>query len=221
MAKILIVEDEVELSQVVAKYLQAAGFETQEFSRGEGVVAWVKQNKPDVILLDWNLPGQDGLSICKEICAFSEIPIIMTTAKVDEIDRLIGLEAGADDYVCKPYSAKEVVARVKVRLRRMNRLATQEPSLQLDESLMSIHFKGTTLQLTAIEFNLFRLFYHNPRRIYSRQHIMDRVYQDYRVVSERTIDSHIRNLRLKLTQLSPDQDLIQSIYAVGYKYEPM
>jgi len=172
-------------------------------------------------LLDWNLPGQDGLSICKEICAFSEIPIIMTTAKVDEIDRLIGLEAGADDYVCKPYSAKEVVARVKVRLRRLNRLTTQEPSLQLDESLMSIRFEGTTLQLTAIEFNLFSLFYHNPRRIYSRQHIMDRVYQDYRVVSERTIDSHIRNLRLKLNQLSPDQDLIQSIYAVGYKYEPM
>jgi len=221
MAKILIVEDEVELSLVVTKYLQAAGFETQEFASGEGVVAWVKQNKPDVILLDWNLPGQDGLSICKEICAFSEIPIIMTTAKVDEIDRLIGLEAGADDYVCKPYSAKEVVARVKVRLRRLNRLTTQEPSLQLDESLMSIQFEGTTLQLTAIEFNLFSLFYHNPRRIYSRQHIMDRVYQDYRVVSERTIDSHIRNLRLKLNQLSPDQDLIQSIYAVGYKYEPM
>jgi len=221
MAKILIVEDEVELSQVIAKYLQAAGFETQEFASGEGVVAWVKQNKPDVILLDWNLPGQDGLSICKEICAFSEIPIIMTTAKVDEIDRLIGLEAGADDYVCKPYSAKEVVARVKVRLRRLNRLTSQEPSLQLDESLMSIRFEGTTLQLTAIEFNLFSLFYRNPRRIYSRQHIMDRVYQDYRVVSERTIDSHIRNLRLKLTQLSPDQDLIQSIYAVGYKYEPM
>ncbi len=221
MAKILIVEDEIELSQVIAKYLQAAGFETQEFSSGSGVVAWVKANSPDVILLDWNLPGQDGLSICQEICAFSDIPIIMTTAKVDEIDRLIGLDAGADDYVCKPYSAKEVVARVKVRLRRLDRLASPALSLQLDEPLMSIRFEGKTLQLTAIEFNLFSLFYHNPRRIYSRQHIMDRVYQDYRVVSERTIDSHIRNLRVKLAQLSPDQELIQSIYAVGYKYEPM
>ena len=220
MPKILIVEDEVELSHVMAKYLHAEGYLTKEFATGLGVVQWVKEHQPDVILLDWMLPGKDGLTICKEICAFCDIPIIMATAKIDEIDRLIGLDSGADDYVCKPYSAKEVVARIKARLRRLNKLEKKDNDLILVESQMCVHFASKVLQLTATEFNLFKLFFDNPNRIFSRQHIMDRVYQDYRVVSDRTIDSHIRNLRAKLNELTSDQELIHSIYSVGYKYEP-
>ena len=219
MSLILIVEDEIELAHVVAKYLQLEGFQTYEMNTGEGVVAWVKENRPDVILLDWMLPHTDGLTICKEICQFCNIPIIMVTAKVDEIDRLIGLDSGADDYVCKPYSAKELVARVKVRLRRRNNVVAQSAKIQLDENQLVVISQNNNIKLTRVEFNLLNLFFKSQGRIFSRQHIMDVVYNDYRVVSNRTIDSHIRNLRIKLAELVPDQELIHSIYAVGYKYE--
>ncbi len=220
MPLILIVEDELELATVTEKYLHHAGFDTQIIGNGLVVVNWVKQHRPDVILLDIMLPGLDGLTICQEIGEFSDTPIIMTTAKVDEIDRLIGLEAGADDYVCKPYSPREIVARVKICLRRMNKLDTFNDPVSIDEQRLSITLNGQTIVPTALEFNLFRLLYHNPRRIYSRQHIIDHIYYDYRIVSEQTVNSHIRNLRKKLTELSPDYALIHSIYAVGYRYDP-
>ncbi len=220
MPLILIVEDELELATVTEKYLLHAGFETQIIDNGLVVVDWVKQHHPDVILLDIMLPGKDGLTICQEISEFSDTPIIMTTAKVDEIDRLIGLEAGADDYVCKPYSPREVVARVKICLRRMNKQVMSNDPLSIDEQRLSITLNKQSITLTLLEFNLFRLLYHNPRRIYSRQHIIDSIYKDYRIVSEQTVNSHIRNLRKKLTELSPDYVLIHSIYAVGYRYDP-
>ncbi len=221
MPLILIVEDELELATVTEKYLQHAGFDTQIIDSGLAVVDWVKHHHPDVILLDIMLPGKDGLTICQEVCEFSDTPIIMTTAKVDEIDRLIGLEAGADDYVCKPYSPREVVARVKICLRRMNKMAMSKDPVSINEQQLSITFNGQSIELTVLEFNLFRLLYLNPRRIYTRQNIIDNIYQDYRVVSEQTVNSHIRNLRKKLSELSPDHELIYSIYAVGYRYEPL
>ncbi len=220
MPLILLVEDELELATVLEKYLHHAGFETQIIVNGLVVVDWVKQHYPDVILLDIMLPGKDGLTICQEICEFSDIPIIMTTAKVDEIDRLIGLQAGADDYVCKPYSPREVVAQVKTCLRRMNKLVMSNDPVSIDEQQLSIMLNGQSIELTVLEFNLFRLLYLNPRRIYSRQHIIDKIYLDYRVVSEQTVNSHIRNLRKKLIKLSPDHELIHSIYAAGYRYAP-
>jgi len=220
MPLILIVEDELELATVTEKYLLLADFETHIIDNGLEVVDWVKHHHPEVILLDIMLPGKDGLTICQEIGKFSDTPIIMTTAKIDEMDRLIGLEAGADDYICKPYSPREVVARVKICLRRMNKLGTSNDPLSIDEQQLSITLNGKTITLTILEFNLFRLLYHNPRRIYSRQHIIDSIYSDYRVVSEQTVNSHIRNLRKKLTELSPDHELIYSIYAVGYQYAP-
>jgi two-component system response regulator BaeR len=220
MPLILIVEDELELATVTEKYLQHAGFDTQIIDNGLVVVDWVKQHRPDVILLDIMLPGKDGLTICQEIGEFSDTPIIMTTAKIDEVDRLIGLKAGADDYVCKPYSPREVVARVKICLRRMHKLDTLNDPVSIDEQRLTITLNGQTIALTVLEFNLFRLLYHNPRRIYSRQHIIDNIYYDYRIVSEQTVNSHIRNLRKKLTDLSPDYELIHSIYAVGYRYDP-
>ncbi len=220
MPLILIVEDELELATVTEKYLQHAGFDTQIIDSGLVVVDWIKQHCPDIILLDIMLPGKDGITICQEVCEFSDTPIIMTTAKVDEIDRLIGLEAGADDYVCKPYSPREVVARVKTCLRRMNKMVMSKDPISINEKQLSITFNGQSIELTVLEFNLFRLLYLNPQRIYSRQHIINNMYQDYRVVSEQTVNSHIRNLRKKLSELSPDHELIYSIYAVGYRYEP-
>ena len=219
MSLILIVEDEVQLAHVVAKYLQLEGYQTHEISTGTGVVEWVRENRPDVILLDWMLPGKDGLTICKEICQFSNIPIIMATAKVDEIDRLIGLDSGADDYVCKPYSAKEIVARVKVRLRRLKQHGNEQDEITLNENTLTVSYNDSAKTLTRVEFNLLSLFFNSKGRIFSRQHIMDVVYSDYRVVSNRTIDNHVRNLRNKLDGLVPERELIHSIYAVVYKYE--
>ncbi|WP_281558160.1 response regulator [Thalassomonas sp. RHCl1] len=216
---ILIVEDDLDIADIVATYLQAAGFITKHLSDGNEVVGWVKSNTPTLIILDIHLPGKDGLEICREVRAFSEVPIIMATAKIEEVDRLIGLEIGADDYVCKPYSVKEVVARVKANLRRFGKLANAAGKLILDSDSFCLNYQGQAVELTAIEFALFHLLYANPSRIYSRGQIIDLVYQDYRDVSDRTVDSHIRNLRKKLSQLPLEHDFIRSIYGAGYKFE--
>ncbi len=217
---ILIVEDEVEIAEIVIVYLQAANFLTQWFDDGKGAVEWVKENEPALILLDLDLPTKSGIAVCKEVRAFSDIPIIMTTAKVKEVDRLIGLEIGADDYVCKPYSVKELIARVKVNLRRITR-QPQSDGLQVNTDNFTVSYKTVNIELTAIEFALFNLLYSNNNRIYSRNQIMDFVYPDYRDGSDRTVDSHIRNLRKKLKELPLEHELIRSIYGAGYKFEPI
>lgn len=218
---ILIVEDDKEIAEFVTMYLKAADYQTKWFDDGTDVVEWVQQNQPALILLDLDLPVKQGLDVCKEVREFSEVPIIMTTAKVEEVDRLIGLEIGADDYVCKPYSVKELVARVKANLRYANGRVHNSNDLVVDSESYTIVYKGIKVELTAIEFGLFNLLYSNPERIYSRAHIIDIVYQDYRDLSDRTVDSHIRNLRKKLKTLPLENDLIRSIYGAGYKYEPV
>ncbi len=219
MTLILIVEDDHDLAIITEKYLRKESFDTQIINDGAVVVDWVKDHRPCVILLDLMLPGKDGLTICQEINEFCNIPMIITTAKVGEIDRLIGFEAGADDYICKPYSPREVVARVKVCLRRLKGDIMVADPITVDGSRLTVNFYELTICLTAIEFNLFRLLYDRPQHIFSRQHIIDAVYQDYRVVSFLTVNSHIRNLRKKLSHISPDHELIQSIYSIGYRYE--
>lgn len=221
--KVLIVEDEADLSSVVDKYLRAAHFQTQVIDSGLEVTEWVKNHTPDFVLLDLMLPGKDGLTLCKEIRSFSEVPIIIMTAKVEEVDRLIGLETGADDYVCKPFSVRELVARVKVIMRRLGQAADKSPGktlLTVDKDKMQVFYHGQQLVLTAIEFHLFNLLYSHSGRIYSRQQIIEQVYTDFREISERTVDSHIRNLRKKIAQLGLHQEVIHSIYGVGYKFEP-
>jgi two-component system response regulator BaeR len=217
---ILIVEDEERLARLLADYLRMAGYETHQIADGNPVVEWVRANRPTLILLDLMLPGRDGLDICRDIRGFSEVPIIMTTARVEEIDRLLGLELGADDYVCKPYSPREVVARVKAVLRR-TRAAPQPQSglLQLDESSLRVSADGREVELTAVEFALLQTLYAAPGRIFSRDRLMDRIYRDHRVVSDRTIDSHVKKLRRKLAELTSDRELIHSVYGVGYRYE--
>ncbi len=219
-SKILIVEDEQRLAETHRDYLQNAGYETAWLADGLTVVPWVKNNAPDLILLDLMLPGKDGLEICKEIRSFSEVPIIMVTARAEEIDRLIGLDLGADDYICKPFSPREVVARVKTVLRRSAPQAPQsEQILSLDEERYLAIVQGQKLDLTAVEFQLLSILAQKPGQIFSRNQLMDRLYPDQRIICDRTIDSHIKNLRKKIAVAAPDLELIHSIYGVGYKYE--
>lgn len=230
MATVLVVEDEPKLAQLLADYLAQASYDSHIISEGGGVIEWVKQNQPDLVLLDLMLPGVDGLTLCREIRMFSEVPIIMVTARVEEIDRLLGLELGADDYICKPFSPREVVARVKTVLRRtyhqsdylsssLQVTPSTEHTFQLDEEKHQVHINGVPLSLTAIEFNLLKVMAKEPGRIFSRAQLIDRIYRDHRIVSERTVDSHIKKLRRKLTEAVPGSDYVQSVYSVGYKLD--
>jgi two-component system response regulator BaeR len=217
--KILIIEDETKLAELLADYLRQAGFATVCIGEGNAAMAAVQQEQPDLILLDLMLPGKDGLEICREIRSFSGVPIIMVTARVEEIDRLLGLELGADDYICKPFSPREVVARVRAVLRRAGGEAAGASGLVLDESRYRATLHGVDLELTAVEFKLLQLLAASPGRIFSRQQLMDRIYPDQRTVSDRTIDSHVKKLRKKIADISPQAQLIHSLYGVGYKYE--
>ena len=222
--RILIVEDEEKLAKLEADYLQNAGFATDSLAHGDAVVPWVKEHHPDLILLDLMLPGRDGLSICREIRSFSSTPIIMITARIEEIDRLLGLEMGADDYICKPFSPREMVARVKAVLRRLQvqtpDILTSALKLKLDPHSFRVLAEGQEIELTTVEFQLLQALYQQPGRIFSRSKLMDLIYQDQRIVSDRTIDSHIKKLRKKLSDLLPDQELIHSVYGAGYRYDP-
>ena len=217
--KILIVEDEAKLAELLRDYLQQAGFAVRIVSNGRDAVPAVREHLPDLILLDLMLPGRDGMEICRELRTFNSVPVIMTTARVEEIDRLLGLELGADDYICKPYSPREVVARVRAVLRRSNGNPPPAPGLQLDEGRYRAEWEGQSVELTAVEFQLLRFLAATPGRIYSRQQLMDRIYPDQRSVSDRTIDSHIKKLRRKLLTITAGTELIRSVYGVGYTFD--
>ena len=217
MSRILIVEDEPKLAALEADYLKAAGYETHTIGNGAEVLAWVRANAPDLILLDLMLPGRDGLEVCRELRAFSSVPIIMVTAKVEEIDRLVGLDLGADDYVCKPFSVRELVARVRAILRRGR--APAGSGLRLDEERHLAQLDGQSLDLTPVEFRLLGTLASVPGRVFSRATLLERLYADHRVVTDRTVDAHIKNLRRKLEAARPGEELVRSIYGVGYKLE--
>lgn len=219
MSTILIVEDDRDLTTTIKKYLHEDGHETHNIEDGASVVDWVKIHRPDVILLDLTLPDKDGLTICQEINNICDIPTIIITAKIKEMDRLIGFEAGADDYLCKPFSPRELVARVNVCLRRHKQVNLDDDPVTLDESHLAVQFHQQRVCLTVIEFNVFQLLYNRPQRIFSRQDIIDGVYSEAKDVSLTTVNSHIRNLRNKLSAISPEHELIQSIYSIGYRYE--
>lgn len=225
---VLIVEDEPKLASLLQDYLQQASFRTHIIDNGLHVGAWVSEHKPNILLLDLMLPGKDGLEVCKEVRSFSDLPIIMITAKVEEIDRLLGLELGADDYICKPFSPREVVARVKNVLRRTLRegntsASEMSASLQLNKDNYCVSLGTKELSLTSVEFELLRVLLDAPGKIFSRDQLMDRIYADHRVVSERTIDSHVTKLRKKLSELgdadAEGKEWIVSTYGVGYKIE--
>lgn len=220
---ILIVEDETKLAQVLRDYLQRDGYDTHLCHNGDAVLPWLSDHQPDLILLDLMLPGTDGLTLCREIRKTQSTPIIMTTARVEEIDRLLGLEMGADDYVCKPYSPREIVARVKAVLRRsqLNQgiNTDTQPTLVLPESANEVRYGERKVELTAVEARLLAELMKHPGRIFSRDQLMDAIYPDRHLVSDRTIDSHIKNLRRKLHLLAPEEEFVRSVYGAGYKYE--
>jgi len=215
--RILIVEDETKLAALEADYLKAEGFEPHCIANGLEVVPWVRSHAPDLILLDLMLPGRDGLDICRELRTFTDVPIVMVTARVEEIDRLIGLDLGADDYVCKPFSARELVARVKAILRR-GRMPVAN-ALVLDEARHRATLDGKPLDLTPVEFRLLGALAAAPGRVFSRDKLLERLYADHRVVTDRTVDAHVKNLRRKLEEVRPGTELVRSIYGVGYSLE--
>jgi two-component system response regulator BaeR len=223
---ILVVEDEPRLARLVGDYLRVAGYAARLIDNGLDVLPAVQAEPPALILLDLMLPGRDGLSICRALRRDSSVPIIMLTARVEEVDRLIGLEAGADDYICKPFSPREVVARVKAVLRRAPPVpaATAAPPppgvLHIDTTRHDARLAGQPLDLTPVEFRLLAALAAAPGRVFSRDQLLDRLHDDARALNDRTVDSHIRNLRRKLEQIAPDTDAIRSIYGVGYRFEP-
>lgn len=222
-ARILIVEDEPKLAALLADYLHAAGYRSDVAHDGLAVIDAVKHGMPDLILLDLMLPGRDGLEICREVRSFSDVPIVMMTARVEEVDRLLGLDSGADDYICKPYSPREVVARVRAILRRQRR---DEPSsthqgLVIDDAGLRATWQGKNLELTVVEFRLLKTLTASPGRVYSRDRLMDALYDDGRSVTDRTVDTHVKNLRRKLEAAAPGHDPIRSVYGAGYSYEPV
>ena len=220
---ILIVEDEIKIADLLEDYFRASQYQTTAIYNGSSVVDWVRKHSPDLILLDLMLPGKDGLDICREVRQFSTVPIIIITARVEEIDRILGLEIGADDYICKPFSPREVVARVKAIFRRLEQLLKpieQSTSvLFLDEEKYLAIFNQNKLDLTPVEFRLLYLLQRIPGKVFSRDQLMDTLYKDNRIVTDRTIDSHIKNLRKKLQQAGCINEVIHSVYGVGYKYE--
>lgn len=217
--RILIVEDEPKLAALLADYLSSAGYEPRIVGDGREVVPALKAAKFDLMLLDLMLPGRDGLEVCKDVRSFSNIPIVMVTARVEEIDRLLGLELGADDYICKPFSPREVVARVKAILRRTPQNVAQAIGrLVIDEAQFKAVLNGQVLDLTPVEFRLLKALSAAPGRVFSRQELLNTLYEDHRVVTDRTVDSHVKNLRRKLQQADPGDELIESIYGVGYRF---
>jgi two-component system response regulator BaeR len=219
---ILLVEDEVDLAEMVRDYLLAENFQVEMRHSGADVVEHVQLRPPHLILLDLMLPGKDGISICREIRQFSDVPIIMVTARAEEIDRLLGLELGADDYICKPARPREIVARVKAVLRRTlprDSAKQNNKRLLLDEQRLFASLDGKAIDLTLVEFKLLKLLVSVEGKIFSRQEIIRAIYSDNRVISERSIDSHIKKLRRKIEDVIDGDNPVQSVYGVGFKWE--
>lgn len=223
--RVLIIEDEPKLAAVLRDYLIADGASVDIVDHGDDALPALRLSVPDLVLLDLMLPGTDGLTICRELRLFSTVPVIMVTARVEEIDRLLGLELGADDYICKPFSPREVLARARALLRRSRdwksaAANSANTGLDLDEDRFEARWRGRKLDLTPVEFRLLKALVHRPGHVMSRAQLLEQLYMDHRVVSDRTVDSHIKNVRRKFEDAETGSDPIRSIYGVGYKYEP-
>jgi two-component system response regulator BaeR len=220
-ATILIVEDEAKIASLLRDYLEkVGGYQTHWVDRGDEAMQAFEKVSPQLVLLDLMLPGMDGLEVCKAIRMKSQVPVIMVTALVEEIDRLLGLELGADDYICKPFSPREVVARVKAVLRRADATGQNNSlsGLQIDKEQRIASINNRQLKLSPVEFALLSHLAAQPGRVFSRDQLMSSIYSDYRIVSDRTVDTHVKNLRRKLADAEPGVELIESVYGVGYRF---
>ena len=218
--RILVVEDDARIAQLLLDYLRNDGHQAQALADGAMALSEIRQAPPDLLILDLMLPGLDGVSLCRAVRCFSDLPILMVTARVDEVDRLLGLDTGADDYVCKPFSPREVMARVKALLRRAEgRVATMQRPWTVDDQGLRIAWRDRWLSLTPLEFRMLRLLLSRPGRVFSRAQLLDSVHSDIRDVSDRAIDTHVKNLRRKVQAVDPGADCIASVYGVGYRFD--
>ncbi|TXG02225.1 response regulator [Massilia arenae] len=213
---IMIVDDEPELASVIADYAQAAGYAPAVF--GDGLVALeaIRRAPPALVVLDLMLPGMDGLALCRAVRAFSSVPIVMVTARVEEVDRLLGLETGADDYLCKPFSPRELMARIKAILRRSGP-PEAAPVLALDEAARRVTLHGQALELTPSEYAILAALARRPGQVLSRAQLLDAARADHLDATDRAIDSHVKNLRRKIDAVAPGLEPIRSIYGLGYR----
>ena len=221
MSTILIIEDEQELVKVLRSYLEQAGFNVLAAMRGDtGLSTW-EQKQPDLVILDLNLPGMDGLDVARVIRRKADTPVVMLTARVEEMDQLIGLELGADDYVSKPFEPKELVSRVKAVLRRYSvkpkRSLIRIGDFTVDVEKRQVWRGDLEIQLTTLEFDLLKAMAETPGRVYSRMQLLDKVQGEAYEGYERTIDSHIKNLRKKIEPDAEHPRYIITVYGVGYK----
>ncbi len=223
--KILVVDDEPKIVDICRDYLQAAGFEVIQAGDGLRALEEVQRERPDLVVLDLMLPGMDGLDVCRELRREGAVPIIMLTARVEESDKLVGLELGADDYLTKPFSPRELVARVRTVLRRATGAQTTDVTrvgdLELDRGRLLVRLKGQAeVVLTPTEFELLALLSSQPGRIFSRGQLLEAVRGAAFDSYDRAIDSHIRNLRRKIEPREDQPRYIQTVYGVGYKLMP-
>lgn len=223
MATILIIEDEPELVKVLRSYLEQSGFNVLAAYRGDtGLAAW-KDRHPDLVILDLNLPGMDGLDVAREIRRKAQTPILMLTARVEETDQLIGLELGADDYVTKPFSPRVVVARVRALMRRTGEVQAasrvlRAADLEIDVDAHTVTRAGEPIELTPTEFTLLATLAGQPGRAFTRLQLLEAsqgvTYEGY----ERTVDAHIKNLRAKLEKNPKHPEYIETVFGVGYRF---
>ena len=260
---VMLVEDDARIADMLLNYLSASGFDTCHWADGMAALHHLTAaaapttpanhpRMPDLLLLDLMLPGMDGMSLCSEVRRFSALPIIMVTARVDEIDRLLGLDTGADDYICKPFSPREVVARVRAHLRRATgqlvtepvdatsvarpqgslatgpaqpantavaRPATTAQAWAISATHQQVFWQGKALPLTPVEYRLLQLLASRPGQVFGRARLLDQLHEDQRDVSDRAVDSHIKNIRRKLAAAGAHGLHITSVYGVGYRFE--
>ncbi len=219
---ILIVEDEAKIAEIIRKYLVLENYRSSHTCNGSFVASIYNRERPDLIILDISLPDMDGIEVCKQLRRFTDVPIIMLTARVDEVDRLLGFEVGADDYVCKPFLPKELIARVRALLNRVRKNQQSEiiecAKVTLDITQHRVNMNRTDIRLTQNEFNLLKTLMLHPNKVFSRQELLTATHGQYFENYERTIDSHIKNVRKKFLKVDPSSTLISSIYGLGYKF---
>ena len=225
MTTVLVVDDEPIVREVVVRYLQREGYKTLEAADGNRARELVERDEPNLVVLDLMLPGMDGLALCRWIRSTSQLPVIMLTARGEEADRIVGLELGADDYVTKPFSPRELAARVRSVLRRSGPGAVpHEPlsfgELELDPDAREVKKEGRVLQLTAKEFDLLHFLSSHPRNVFSREQLMDRVWDYSAAVDTGTVTVHIRRLREKIEDDPSRPHFLQTVWGVGYRFSP-
>jgi DNA-binding response OmpR family regulator len=223
VATVLVVDDEPIVREVVVRYLEREGYRTLEAGDGERARELLELDPPNLVVLDVMLPGMDGLSLCRWIRARSELPVILLTARGEEADRIVGLELGADDYVTKPFSPRELAARVRTVLRRAAPPALSEERLSLgdldiDASAREVTKGGERLQLTAKEFDLLWFLASNRRRVFSRHQLMDRVWGYEAALDTGTVTVHVRRLREKIEDDPSRPTLLETVWGVGYRF---